>query len=128
MHNSMEIIGRLVADADLRQANSGRAVIGCRVAVDRPGQQDKADFFPVIWWGPAPTDTARHEKFQKHAGYLKKGRLVFIQGAMQEREFTRQDNSKGRVWELHARSVKYLDKPKDAPPPPVEETDELPPF
>lgn len=50
VENSVSIIGRLTADPELRQTQSGAAVCSVRIAVRRPYVDDKTDFFAVNIW------------------------------------------------------------------------------
>lgn len=141
--NQILLIGRLTrADrndenstngAELRYTDSGRPVVRFRLAVDRPGT-DQADFFDVIWWGPAAEadpDGVKRKRFEQHVHYLRKGRLVLVKGRMQSRTYETQDGLRRQVWEVHVggagSQVVYLDRlPDEVPPLPDE--DEAVPF
>ena len=108
MFNRVIMIGRLANDPELRYTQAGVAVAQFRIAVDRPyknqdGSRD-ADFFPVVTW----------RKLAESCAYnLSKGRLVAIEGRLQNRSYTRQDGSKDWVTEIQASNVRFLDYPKD---------------
>lgn len=72
--NKVILIGRLVADPEIRYTQSGKAVASYRLAVDRPFKQDgqqEADFINCVAWG----------KTGEFAGnYLRKGTKIAVEG------------------------------------------------
>jgi len=103
MLNKAILIGRLVADPEHRQTQSGKGVANLRVAVDRKGREKETDFFDVTAWGQS-ADFA--------CTYLSKGRLVAIEGRIQVRQYTDKDNAQRKVWEIVADSIQPLDSGK----------------
>jgi single-strand DNA-binding protein len=76
MLNSISIIGRLVRDAELKQAGQ-KDLLQFAVAVDKSYKEKDADFFRVKFWG---------DRAPKIAEYMKQGKLVAIEGRLtQER-------------------------------------------
>nr|DAN91607.1 MAG TPA: Single strand binding protein [Caudoviricetes sp.] len=75
--NKVMLIGRLVADPEIRYTQSGKAVASYRLAVDRPFKQDgqqEADFINCVAWG----------KTGEFAGnYLRKGTKIAVEGRIQ---------------------------------------------
>lgn len=75
--NKVILIGRLVADPEIRYTQSGKAVASYRLAVDRPFKQDgqqEADFINCVAWG----------KIGEFAGnYLRKGTKIAVEGRIQ---------------------------------------------
>lgn len=75
--NKVILIGRLVADPEIRYTQSGKAVASYRLAVDRPFKQDgqqEADFINCVAWG----------KTGEFAGnYLRKGTKIAVEGRIQ---------------------------------------------
>ena len=108
MLNRAILIGRLTADPDLRYTPQGVAVTTFRIAVDRPfaNQQGEreTDFFPIVTWRRL-AETCAHN--------LNKGRLVAVEGRLQNRSYTAQDGSRRWVTEVVADNVRFLDWPKD---------------
>jgi single-strand DNA-binding protein len=96
--------GRLTRDPELRATSAGKAVSVMRLAVDRPGDGDTADFFDVVAFGHLAEVTTR---------YLAKGRRVLVEGTLRHQTWT--DNESGdrraRV-EIHASRVTFLDGPR----------------
>jgi single-strand DNA-binding protein len=106
MVNIVIMIGRLVADPELKYTSAGTAVTTFRLAVDRPKMKDKeqeTDFINVVTW--------RHTA-EFVANYLSKGRLAHIQGRMQNRSWVDKEGNKRWATEVIAQEVKPLDRPK----------------
>lgn len=79
--NKVILIGRLVAEPELRSTNTGKSVANYRLAVDRPFKQDgqpTADFLNCVAWG----------KNAEFAGtYLHKGIKIATEGRIQTRSY-----------------------------------------
>lgn len=103
MLNRVVLIGRLVADPQLRYSQSGTAVTNFRIAVDRPFTAKETDFIDCI---------AFRKLGEVVANNLTKGRLVAVDGRLQIREYEAQ-GQKRRVAEVVADTVQFLDRPKD---------------
>lgn len=77
--NSVELVGRLTRDPDVRYTSDGKAVAHFTVAVDRDGMKDEdgrkiADYPNIVAFGRV-AETCET--------YLKKGRQVGVQGRIQ---------------------------------------------
>jgi len=106
--NHIALIGRLTRDPELRYTPNGTAVANFDLAVDRPttNQQGEreADFIRIIAW---------QKQAEVCANYLKKGRLVAVEGRLQIRSYETQDGQKRRVAEVIASHVQFLDRGRD---------------
>lgn len=107
MLNSVILIGRLVADPQLRYAPSGKAVSTMRLAVDRgtvnqQGQRE-TDFIDVVCWDRIAENVANN---------LQKGRLVAVQGRLQLRQYTTSQGERREKAEVVANVVRFLDSAK----------------
>ncbi|MVB11059.1 Single-stranded DNA-binding protein [Caprobacter fermentans] len=101
MYSLTVMMGRLVADPELRHTPNGVAVSTFRIAVDRPYKvegKEKADFFDVIAW------RNRGEFVTK---YFKKGKPILVQGHFENRTYTDKDGIKRWVSELIADDVRF---------------------
>lgn len=102
--NSVVLIGRLTGDPEMRYiASSQTAVAQFSVAVDRPFSKDKekiTDFFRIVVFGK-PAENC--EKF------LAKGRLVGVQGRLQNNNYTTQSGEKRYTTEVVAERVEFLE-------------------
>lgn len=96
--NKITIIGRLVADPELRTTTNGISVCTFRVAVNRKFKNDEADFFPVSVWREAGLNCHK---------YLKKGNQVAVVGQLQIRNYE-QDGIRKMAVDLIADEVEFL--------------------
>lgn len=106
--NRVVLIGRLTRDPELRTTTTGKNVVGFSIAVDRRFKaegQPEADFFRISAWG----QTADYV-----ANYLTKGRLVAVDGRLQQRKYTDRDGNDRESVEIVADNVNGLDRPRDS--------------
>lgn len=108
MLNRIVLIGRLANDPELRYTPSGIAVTTFTIAVNKiPTSQAEreADFIPIVAW---------RQSAEFAANYLKKGRLVAVDGKLQIRSWVAQDGSRRKTAEVVADNLRSLDKPKES--------------
>jgi len=103
------MVGRLVADPEVKYTPQGVAVASMRIAVNRVTRNEQgeyeADFFNVTAW-------RRTAEFAQN--YLSKGRLISIDGRLQARNWTAQDGSRRTSIEIVADNIEGLDRRGDA--------------
>ncbi|MBV8082645.1 MAG: single-stranded DNA-binding protein [Candidatus Eremiobacteraeota bacterium] len=103
-YNHIVLVGRLVADPELRQTQDGTPVTSFRIAVDRvrgrSGGEKQTDFFGVSVW---------RQRAERAAEFLQKGRLVLISGRCQIREYTDKENNRRTAVEVVADDFQMLD-------------------
>ena len=73
--NQVTLIGRLVATPELRETGSGKSVTTIRVVTN---SKSHAEFRDVVLWGQLASFAC---------SYLGKGRLVYIEGRLQSRQW-----------------------------------------
>ncbi len=143
MLNRVILIGRLVADPEIRYTQSGIPVVNFRLAVDRrfknASGERETDFINIVAW--RKTAELVNE-------YTRKGYMVAIEGSLQMRRYQTNEGDNRVVYEVQADSVQFLDRggrsgggdsgsspppsDQDAPPPPPndnesgEQDDDLP--
>ncbi len=104
MINRVVLVGRLTKDPELKKTNSGISVCSFYVAVDNrtknPDGTRSTSFIPC---------TAFSQSADNMSKYTKKGSLVGVEGRLNQRNFTRQDNSKASVLEVICDSVQFLE-------------------
>ena len=101
--NSVVLIGRLTKNPDVRYTTDGMAVARFSVAIDRPvksGKEKQADFPNVVVFGKQAENCER---------FLKKGRLVGIQGRIQTGKYTNKDGATVYTTDVVANNVEFLD-------------------
>jgi single-strand DNA-binding protein len=102
--NQVTLVGRLVADPQLRETGNGKHVTTVRIATNTGAS---AEFHNVVLWGQL-ADFA--------TGYLKKGRLVYVAGRIQTRSWTAADGSTRNSVEVVASRLQALSsKSADGP-------------
>lgn len=103
MINRTILVGRLVADPELRYTPAGIPVCKFRLAVNRPFKNDgeqKADFINCIAW---------RKQAENLANYMKKGNLVGIDGRIQAGSFEGQDGKRVFTTDVVADSIQFLE-------------------
>ncbi|KLA45213.1 single-stranded DNA binding protein (Ssb) [Ligilactobacillus ruminis] len=100
--NSVNLIGRLTKDIDLRYTQSGLAVGRFSVAIDRPkkdGQDNGADF---------PNCVAYGKTAENLANYVHKGEMVGVTGCIRTGSYTGKDGRKVYTTDISVASVQFL--------------------
>ena len=102
--NKVIVTGNLARDPEVRYTQTGKAVAGFSIAVNRgwrsktDNQQPTADFFNVTAW----------DKLAEFCGkYLTKGTRILLEGRLQARSYEAQDGSKRNVVEIVANDIEF---------------------
>ncbi len=102
MLNNAVIMGRLVADPELRTTGSGISVSSFTVAVDRrftrQGEDRQADFIDIIAWRQTAEFVCK---------YFRKGSMIAIQGYIQTRMYEDKNGNKRKAVEIVADNVSF---------------------
>ena len=102
MLNVVAIMGRLVADPQLRQTTSGKNVASFRIACDRgrrdPNGQSQADFLDVVAWDRTAEFVCR---------YFQKGSMIAIDGRLQTRSYQDKNGNNRQAVEIVANNVNF---------------------
>ena len=103
--NSINIIGRLCKEPELRRTQSGTACCSFSLAVKRPRVKDTTDFLDFVVW-------------QQGAEYLcqygHKGDIVGVTGSLTTRTWEDKDGNKRKVVEVNCDSVELVSSKKDS--------------
>jgi single-strand DNA-binding protein len=94
--NQVTLIGRLVAAPELRETGSGKPVTTIRVATNG---KSHAEFHDVVLWGQLASFAS---------SYLGKGRLVYVEGRLQSRQWQATDGSTRQSVEIVANRLQAL--------------------
>ncbi len=105
MLNRIVLMGRLVADPELRTTPAGVTVATFRVACDRDFRnkqtgERETDFINVVVWRQTAEFVSR---------YFAKGRMAVVEGRLQIRNYTDRDGNKRTAAEVVADSVYFGD-------------------
>ena len=102
MLNCVTLMGRLVADPELRTTTTGKSVCTFRIAVDRTyqkaGEQRQADFITIVAWESSANFVSR---------YFSKGSMIAVQGSLQTRSYEDNNGNKRTAVEVLAREVSF---------------------
>lgn len=108
--NKAMLIGRLGRDPEVRYTKSGDAVANFTLATDETykdkqgNRQERTEWHNINAWGKL-ADFAQN--------YLKKGRLVYVEGSIQTRDWTDKDNVKHYKTEIRANTIRFVGPPPD---------------
>jgi single-strand DNA-binding protein len=108
--NSVQLIGRLVADPELRYTQKGTPVCSFRIAATRKYKnretgesQEETLFINVVAW---------RRQAELANDYLKKGRAVIIEGRLRSRQWESNQGQKRSTIEVVAYRITFLDMPE----------------
>lgn len=125
--NKVMLIGNLGADPEKRFLGSGQAVCNFRIATtehwkDKQGnKQERTEWHRIVVYGP------QAEACEK---YLAKGRQVYVEGSVRNRQWEDQQGQKRYITEIIAQRVQFLGGPgggERTAKKPVEEAEPFPP-
>lgn len=102
MLNKVIIMGRLTADPDLRQTDSGTPVASFTLAVDRDYKDRdgnrQTDFVSCVAWRGTAEFVSK---------YFSKGSMAAVSGSLQSRKWTDKEDHKRISWEVIADSIYF---------------------
>lgn len=118
MLNNVTLMGRLVADPELKTTQNGTSVVSFRLAVERnyapQGQERQADFIPCVAWRQTAEFIGR---------YFTKGRMIAVEGSLQSRNYEDKNGQKRTAYEVIVDQAYFADSKPAAPaqetPPPA---------
>lgn len=96
------ILGRLGADAEVKESASGSKFMTMRVATDEYNRQTKTT--DTVWVNVACFGEREINSMSQH---LKKGSAVFVQGILRCRIFDKQDGTKAIGYDLTADRIEF---------------------
>ena len=101
MLNRAILMGRLVADPELRQTPNGISVVSFTIAIDRNYSKDRerqADFIDIVAW--------RHTA-EFVSKYFSKGKMIIVEGSIQTRLYEDKQGNKRKAVEVVADNVQF---------------------
>lgn len=102
MLNVVAIMGRLVADPELRTTTQGHSVCSFRIACDRSyvqqGQQRQADFIDIVAWRQQADFVSK---------YFKKGSIIAVEGSLQTRNYQDKNGNNRTAVEVVANNISF---------------------
>ena len=99
--NKCQFVGNLTRDPELRKTTGENQWSVCTfsIAVNRPHDREKTDFFTVVTWRALADNCAR---------YLSKGRRVAVSGHLENRSYEDKNGVKRWITEIIADEVEFL--------------------
>lgn len=108
MINKVVLMGRLVADPELKTTGSGTSVVSTRLAVERSyakqGEERKADFIDIVAWRNTAEFIAK---------YFSKGSLIAVDGQLQSRSYQTKDGQNRTVLEVLVENAHFTGEKKE---------------
>ncbi len=103
MLNKVILMGRLVADPELRQTPSNISVCRFRIAIDRPysssnGGERQADFISIVAW---------RQNAEFVSKYFSKGKMAIVEGSLRNADYTDANGVKHYAMEVQADRVSF---------------------
>ena len=102
MLNVVAIMGRLVADPELRTTTQGNSVCSFRIACDRSyvqqGQERQADFIDIVAW---------RQQAEFVSKYFQRGSLIAVEGSLQTRQYQDKNGNKRTAVEVVANNISF---------------------
>ena len=108
MLNKAILMGRLVADPELRATPNNTPVCSFTLAVNRrtkPDEQQVADFLDIVAWGKTAEFVSK---------YFSKGQLVAVAGRIQSRMWEDKQGNKRKSVEVVAEEVHFAEPKRDS--------------
>ena len=104
--NRVILVGRLTRDPEIRYTPSGMQLAKFGLAVSRPrSKNNETDFFNITAWG----------KLAEICGnFLRKGRLVLIEGEININKYETQDGQKRQSVDIRAGQMQMLESKRQA--------------
>lgn len=103
--NKVIIMGRITHELELKQTQSGTAVLSFSVAVDRYSKdgEQQADFINCVAWGKSAEFIGK---------YFSKGRMIAITGNLHTRTYDDKNGVKHHITEVNVDSADFTGEPK----------------
>lgn len=98
--NSINLIGNICNDVELKSTNNGKYVCSFNLAVKRPFSKDTTDFLPVVCW---------ERQAETVSKYCKKGDRIGITGVMTTRKYQDRDGNNRTAFEVVANNVQFVE-------------------
>lgn len=102
MYNKIILMGRIVADPEMKTTPNGTNVCTFRIAVDRryqkQGEEKQTDFFNIAAWRQTGEFVQR---------YFGKGRMILVEGELTTRPYTDKNGNQATWYEVVAERVSF---------------------
>jgi single-strand DNA-binding protein len=110
--NKIILSGNLCKDIEVRYTTTNKPVVSNTIAVKNDFKNAdgnyKSEFINIVLW---------NNQAEYLSKYAEKGSKVLVEGRLTNREYTKQDGTKGYVTEVIVNSIEILDRKKDGQAP-----------
>lgn len=107
MLNRVVLMGRIATELEIKQTQSGMAVLSFSLAVERPytkqGEEKQSDFINCVAW------RQQAEFINK---YFAKGRMIALEGNLRTRAYDDKNGTKHYITEVYIDSVSFTGEAK----------------
>lgn len=103
--NSINLIGRLTADVELKTTQSGISVCSFSIAVDRPNVKDTTDFINCVAWRSTAEFISK---------YFRKGNRIAVTGILTSRTYQDQNGKNRTAFEVVIDRAEFCESKQDA--------------
>lgn len=104
MLNVISVMGRLVADPELRKTTTGVSTTTFTIACDRnfvkAGEERQTDFFDIVAWRATAEFACK---------YFRKGQLIALNGSLRTRTYDDKEGKKRKVYEIVADNLHFAE-------------------
>lgn len=109
MMNVVALMGRLVADPELRKTPNGISTTSFTIACDRnfvrSGSERQTDFIDIVAWRQTAEFACK---------YFRKGQLIGVNGSLQTRTYEDREGKKRKVYEIVADNLHFAEARRDS--------------
>jgi single-strand DNA-binding protein len=106
--NKIILSGNLCKDIEVRYTTTNKPVVSNTIAVKNDFKNAdgnyESEFINIVLW---------NNQAEYLSKYAEKGSKVLVEGRLTNREYTKQDGTKGYVTEVIVNSIEILDRKKD---------------
>lgn len=100
MLNKAILMGRLVADPELRKTPNGVSVTSFRIAVNRTYDREQTDWIDIVAWRQTADFVCK---------YFQKGSAIIVEGSIQTRNYEDKNGNKRTAVEVLADQVHFAE-------------------
>ena len=113
MYNKIILMGRIVADPEMKTTPNGTNVCTFRIAVDRryqkQGEDKQTDFFNIAAWRQTGEFVQR---------YFGKGRMILVEGELTTRQYTDKNGNPATWYEVIVDAAHFTGEKSQGQEPP----------
>lgn len=103
--NSINLIGNICNDVELKSTSNGKYVCSFSLAVKRPHVKDTTDFLNVVVWNQSAEYLSK---------YAHKGDRISVSGVLTSRNYEDKNGNKRTAFEVVSNDVSVLERKKSS--------------